>query len=148
MVGELVCREFVVTKTANHKDIIKDFLAYLTSDRAQLIAAQNCNGLPVLNFGYVPTEKDLGFQVSKFTESVYNTLEDAVIVDIARFDKPISISLGMSWYKDTTVSGGTLSKNLYTGQALTADKIFDSTLNAYKGTWKDRVEQFLIQQGQ
>ena len=148
MVGELVCREFVITKNANHKDVIKDFLAYLTSDRAQLIAAQNCNGLPVLNFGYVPTEEDLGFPVSKFTQSVYDTLEDSVIVDIARFDKPISIFLGMSWYKDTTVSGGTLSKNLYAGQALTADQIFDSTLNAYKGTWKDRVEQFMVQQGQ
>ena len=44
MVGELVCREFVITKNANHKDVIKDFLAYLTSDRAQRIAAQNCNG--------------------------------------------------------------------------------------------------------
>ena len=148
MVGELVCREFVVTKSANHKEIILDFLAYLTSDRAQLVAAQNCNGLPVLNYGYVPTEADLGFAVSPFTQSVYNTLENAVIVDIAKFDKPISIFLGMNWYKDTTVSGGTLSKNLYTGQALGADEIYESTLNAYAGTWKDRVEQFLIQQGQ
>ena len=69
-------------------------------------------------------------------------------MDIAKFDKPIAIFLGMNWYKDTTVSGGTLSKNLYTGQALDADQIFESTLNAYEGTWKDRVEQFLIQQNQ
>ena len=148
MVGELVCREFVVTKNAQHKDVIKEFLAYLTSDRAQLIAAQNCNGLPVLNYGYVPTEEALGFPLSQFSQSIYEILENAVIVDIARFDKPISVSLGMNWYKDTTVSGGTLSKNLYTGQALTADKIYESTLNAYAGTWKDRVEQYLVQSGQ
>ena len=62
--------------------------------------------------------------------------------------KPAGSFLGLDWYKDTTISGGTLSQNLYTGQALTADKIYQSTLDAYAGTWKDRMEQFLVQQGQ
>ena len=148
MMAELVCREFVITKTAQNKDEIKQFLAYLTSDRAQLIAAQHCNGLPVLNYGYVPTEEALGFPFSQFTKSVYDVLADATVVDIAKFDKPISVNLGLGWYKDSTTSGGSLSENLYTGQALTADEIYQSTINSYSGTWKDRVEQFLIQQGQ
>ncbi len=148
MMAELVCREFVITKNAQNKEDIKQFLAYLTSDKAQLIAAQNCNGLPVLNYGYVPTEEALGFSHSEFSKSVYAILENAIIVDIAKFDKPISTVLGMSWYRDTTVSGGTLSSNLYTKQALTADKIYESTYNAYAGTWKDRIEQYLIQTGQ
>jgi ABC-type glycerol-3-phosphate transport system substrate-binding protein len=148
MMAELVCREFVITKTAQNKDEIKQFLAYLTSDRAQLIAAQQCNGLPVLNYGYVPTEEALGFPFSQFTKSVYDVLADATVVDIAKFDKPISVNLGLGWYKDSTTSGGSLSENLYTGQALTADEIYQSTINSYSGTWKDRVEQFLIQQGQ
>ena len=148
MMAELVCREFVITKSAQNKDEIKQFLAYLTSDRAQLIAAQNCNGLPVLNYGYVPTEEALGFQFSQFTKSVYEVLEKAIVVDLAKFDKPISTAVGLSWYKDSTTSGGSLSENLYTGQALTADKIYQSTVDSLSGTWKDRVEQFLIQQGQ
>ena len=148
MVGELICREFVITKNAQNKDVIKEFLAYLTSDRAQLIAAQNCNGLPVLNYGYVPTEEALGFPLSQFSQSIYSILENAVIVDIAKFDKPMGIFMGLSWYKDTTASGGTLSKNLYTKQALTAEQIYESTLNAYTGNWADRVEQYLVQAGQ
>ncbi len=148
MMAELVCREFVITKNAQNKEEIKEFLAYLTSDKAQLVAAQNCNGLPVLNYGYVPTEEALGFTFTEFTKSVYDILADATVVDIARFDKPVGIFVGMAWYKDTTVSGGSLSENLYTKQALTADKIYESTLEAFEGTWKDRVEQFLIQQGQ
>lgn len=148
MMAELVCREFVITKTAQNKDEIKQFLAYLTSDRAQLIAAQQCNGLPVLNYGYVPTEEALGLPFSQFTKSVYDVLADATVVDIAKFDKPIGVYLGLGWYKDSTTSGGSLSENLYTGQALTADEIYQSTINSYSGTWKDRVEQFLIQQGQ
>lgn len=148
MMAELVCREFVITKNAQNKDDIKEFMAYLTSDRAQLIAAQNCNGLPVLNYGYVPTEEELGFSYSEFTKSVYDVLSDAVIVDLARFDKPVGIATGMAWYKDSTVSGGTLSENLYSKQALTADQIYQSTLDSLAGTWKDRIEQYLVQQGQ
>ena len=148
MMAELVCREFVITKNAQNKDDIKDFMAYLTSNRAQLIAAQNCNGLPVLNYGYVPTQEELGFPLSQFSQSIYDILQDAVTVDIAKFDKPVGVFMGLSWYKDTTVSGGTLSQNLYTGQALTADQIYQSTLDAYAGTWKDRMEQYQVQQEQ
>ena len=88
--------------------------------------------------------------MSKYSIGIdFGTLSGrAVIVDIAKFDKPIGVFMGLDWYKDTTVSGGTLSKNLYTGQALSADQIYQSTLDAYAGTWKDRVEQFLVQQGQ
>ena len=120
----------------------------MTSNRAQLIAAQNCNGLPVLNYGYVPTEEELGFSYTEFTKSVYEILSDAVVVDLAKFDKPVGIATGMGWYKDSTVSGGTLSENLYSKQALTADKIYQSTLDSLAGTWKDRIEQYLVQQGQ
>lgn len=148
MMAELVCREFVVTKNAQNKEDILHFMAYLTSDRAQLIAAQNCNGLPVLNYGFVPTEEELGFAFTEFTRSVYDILDTAIVVDIAKFDKPVYLSVGLSWYKDTTVSGGTLSGNLYIKNALTAEEIYESTLQAYAGTWQDRIEQFLIQQGQ
>lgn len=148
MMAELVCREFVVTKNAQNKEDILHFMAYLTSDRAQLIAAQNCNGLPVLNYGFVPTEEELGFAFTEFTRSVYDILDTAIVVDIAKFDKPVHLSVGLSWYKDTTVSGGTLSGNLYIKNALTAEEIYESTLQAYAGTWQDRIEQFLVQQGQ
>ena len=148
MMAELVCREFVVTKNAQNKEDILHFMAYLTSDRAQLIAAQNCNGLPVLNYGFVPTEEELGFAFTEFTRSVYDILDTAIVVDIAKFDKPVHLSVGLSWYKDTTDSGGTLSGNLYIKNALTAEEIYESTLQAYAGTWQDRIEQFLIQQGQ
>jgi len=70
MMVELVCREWVITKDAENKEDIKDFLAYLTSDKAQMLAAKHCNGLPVLNYGYVPTEEDMGFALSEFSESI------------------------------------------------------------------------------
>ena len=146
--AELVCREFVITESAQHKEDIKDFLAYLVSDQAQKVAAKECNGLPILNYGYVPTEEDMGFEFTTYVESAHEVFADAVIVDIANFDKPLGKFVGLSWYQDSTTSGGTLCTNLYTEQALSSDEIYQSTLDSFATTWADRVEQYFIQNGQ
>ena len=148
MMVELVCREWVITKDAENKDDIKDFLAYLTSDKAQLLAAKASNGLTVLNYGYVPTEEDMGFALSEFGKSIQKLSSEAVIVDYAHFDKPLGRFVGLSWYKDKTASGGTLCENLYTKQALSTEEIYQSTLDSFSATWADRVEQYYVQQGQ
>ena len=142
MMAELVCRQFVITKDAQNKDEIKEFLAYLTSDQAQKIAAQNCDGLPVLNYGYVPTEEDLGFEFSEYTKTARSIAAEGTIIDIAGFDKPLGNFMGISWYRDNTTSGGTLCKNLYTKQALGADKIYQSTYDSFASLWKDKMEQY------
>lgn len=147
MKAELVCREWVVPTNTQNKEDALSFMAYLTSDRAQTVAAQNCNGLPVLNYSYVPTEEEMGFAYSNFTKSIYETLTDAVIIDLAKVDK-FGRDIGLNWMNDNTSGGGTLANNLYTRVALTADEIYESTLQSYVGTWKDRVEQNLIRQGQ
>ena len=38
---------------------------------AQKVAAKECNGLPILNYGYVPTEEDMGFE---FTSKEYKII--------------------------------------------------------------------------
>ncbi len=145
MMVELVCREWVITKDAENKDDIKDFLAYLTSDQAQKLAAKECNGLPVLNYGYVPTDEDMGFTISEYGKSVQKISSEAVVVDYAHFDKKLGRFVGLTWYKDKTTSGGTLCENLYTKQALEADEIYQSTLDSFASTWKDRVAQYYVQ---
>ncbi len=145
MMTELICREWVIPTEAENVDEIKAFLAYLTSDNAQKIADKAANGLSVLNYGYEPTEEDMGFEISNYTKSIYNIRKDAVIVDFGNFDKPLGRFMGLTWYKDSRASGGTLSSNLYTKQAMTSDEIYQSTLDSYSATWKDRVEQYKIQ---
>lgn len=145
MMSELVCREFVVSKNAKNTEDVLDFLAYLTSDRAQKLAAQKCNGIPMLAYNYVPTEEDMGFEFSTYTQEVLKLAQEATIIDIAKSDKPAGLFMGMNWYADNTVSGGTLTENLYARQGLTYDKIYQSTMDSYKGTWADRMAQFLVQ---
>ena len=142
LVVDLICREFVVSKNAQNIDDIKNFLAYLTSDRAQKIAAQKCNGLPVLNYGYTPTAEDMGFELSELTKSITEIYNTSTILDYSRYEYKLGRSIGLSWYSDNTVSGGTLCKNLYTKQGLTYDKIYDSTYKTFATNWKDKVEQF------
>lgn len=145
MMAELVCREWVITQTAQNVDEIKEFLAYLTTENAQKLAAKAANGLSVLNYGYVPTTEDMGFEVSNYTKSIQEITKDAVIVDYGKFDKPLGRFMGLSWYKDNKASGGTLSANLYTKQAASSSEIYESTMTSYKSIWADRVEQYKIQ---
>ncbi len=145
MMAELVCREWVITKTAQNVPEIKEFLAYITSDKAQKLAAKAANGLNVLNYGYVPTTEDMGFEVSNYTKSIQEITKDAVVVDFGKFDKPLGRFMGLAWYKDNKASGGTLSANLYTKQAVSSKDIYESTITSYKSTWADRMEQYKIQ---
>ena len=145
MMAELVCREWVITQTAQNVDEIKEFLAYLTTENAQKLAAKAANGLSVLNYGYVPTTEDMGFEVSNYTKSIQEITKDAVIVDYGKFDKPFGRFMGLSWCKDNKASGGTMSANLYTKQAVSSSEIYQSTMSSYKSTWADRVAQYKIQ---
>ncbi len=147
MVCELVCREFVISKDAKNVEDIKDFLAYLTSDTAQKIAAKEANGLPILAYSYEPTKEDMGFEFSNLTEDIINISKSAVIVDFGKFGNPLGKAMGLDWYKDNTTSGGTLCKNLYTKQALPSGKIYESTLSSYKTNWKDKMKQALKKTG-
>ena len=90
MVTENICRCFVIPKGSANKTLAKDFLAYLMSDRAQKIAAQNSNGISVLPYGYTPTDEDMGFKISAFTKSVaaITNIDTVKIVDSAQLDKP------------------------------------------------------------
>lgn len=147
MVAELVCREFVITKNAQNIPEIKEFLSYLTSDKAQKIAAKESNGLGVLNYGYKPSETDLGITFSEYVKSANAVSKDALIIDIAKFDKKLGVFMGLSWYKDKKVGGGSLTENLYTKQAISSSEIYQSTLDSFSSNWADRIDQYFIQKG-
>lgn len=147
MTSELICRQFVIRKNANCVDDIKDFLAYLTSDRAQKIAAKATRGISVLPYGYEPTEEDMGFEISPYTKSLKEIGKDAVIIDIGGLDNPYKSFFSISWYIDSTAAGGTLSQNLFTGQAESADTIADSTYRKIASTYKDLMVLYKAKYG-
>ena len=147
MVSELICRQFVVTKNAQSKDDIFDFLAYLTSDRAQKIAAKATRGIAILPYGYTPTDEDMGFAISDYTKSVEAIKRDAVIVDEGGLDMPYRSFFGMSWFVDSAAAGGTLSQNLFTKQAEGYETIADSTYKKLNSTYDDIMAQYKVKFG-
>ncbi|MCI8487447.1 MAG: hypothetical protein HFE36_01890 [Clostridia bacterium] len=147
MVSELICRQFVVTNSAQNKDDIFDFLAYLTSERAQKIAAKATRGISVLPYGYTPTDEDMGFTISDYTKSVEAIKRESVIVDEGGLDMPYRSFFGMSWFVDSAAAGGTLSQNLFTKQAEDYKTIATSTYKKLNSTYKDVMAQYKIKYG-
>lgn len=144
MVSELICRQFVITKTAKNKEDIKDFLAYLASDRAQKLAAQATDGIAILPYGYVPTEEDMGYKISQYTNDVTAIANDAVIVDIGKLKNYYAGFFGLNWYIDSMASGGTIALNLFTKQAESSATIAESTYKKVNATYAEYMKLFQV----
>ena len=141
MVGELICREFVVTKNAQNKDEIVKFLAYLCSDRAQKIASKAAKGAIVLPYGYKPTDEDMGFEISDYLKSVADVTENAEIIDLAQKNKAFCKYVLGEWVR-ADGSGGTLTASIFSGQAFKSAEVQSKTLTYYKSRWANLIAQY------
>ena len=143
MVTENICRCFVIPKGSANKTLAKDFLAYLMSDRAQKIAAQNSNGISVLPYGYTPTDEDMGFKISAFTKSVaaITNIDTVKIVDSAQLDKPFKKEVNILWFYDIKNTSA-LANNVYSGTATPGDQIYEMTYNYYNGMWSTLISKY------
>lgn len=150
MVPELICRQFAITKKAKNVDDIKDFLAYLCSDRAQEIAAAATRGISQLPYGYEPTEEDMakhGVTISDFTKSMNKIAKSATIVDEGCLNLPYRSFFALNWYIEKASAGGTISLNMFTGQAESSATIAQSTYDKLNSTYSIVMEQFLEKYG-
>lgn len=143
MVTENICRCFVIPKASNNKAEAKDFLAYLMSDRAQKIAAQNANGINVLPFGYEPTDEDMGFEISGYTKSVLQVTNSKTvkIVDSAGLDKDFKKEVNIVWFYDIKNTSA-LASNIYSGTAASGNEIYQMTYDYYNGMWKTLIIKY------
>lgn len=70
MIGVYLGGGMVVPKKASNKEGAKDFIRYLCSDEAAIIAARCLNGMELLPYGKTVTEEELGFKRSHFLNDV------------------------------------------------------------------------------
>lgn len=143
MVTENICRCFVIPKESKNKEAAKDFLAYLMSDRAQKIAAQNAKGINVLPFGYTPTDEDMGFEISAYTKSVQKITDASTvkIVDSAGLDKPFKKHVNILWFYDIKNTSA-LASNIYSGTATSGKDIYQMTYDYYNGMWDTLITKY------
>ena len=70
MIGVYLGGGMVVPKKASNKDGAKDFIRYLCSDEAAIIAAQSLHGMELLPYGKTVTNEELGFTRSNFLDDI------------------------------------------------------------------------------
>lgn len=140
----------LITNYSRKIDLCKDFVTYLVSDRAQKIAAQNASGIPVLPYGYEPTEEDMCFEISAFTKEFFRLADDAVLVDMSHGNKPFAKTIGMVWYADNTRLGNDrLTKALFYKENPPAkNEIVASTKSQFRVGWENLIETFYEKYGE
>ncbi len=64
--GSYVAGGMVIPKYADNIAGAKEFMKYLASDEAAIIAAKHCNGMNILPFGYQASDEEIGFNRTAF----------------------------------------------------------------------------------
>lgn len=144
LIAELNCREFVIPKSAKNKEDIKNFLAYLTTKRAQRIAAKACNGTNTLPYGYVPTEEDMGFKLSNYKKDYQKLSQECQAIDVSNSDNSFALFMNIEW---CTNSNG-LTLTIFNGTAQPLDKIYEATYGKLKPNWKTMIAQYKNRYGE
>lgn len=142
LVCENCCRSFVVPKNTKNAEAVKDFLRYLASDRAQKLSAQNANGLSRLPFGYKPSAAD-GFQFTGYVQSLYDKMEDSVVLDVSGLDNPMASIVDIQWCYDKASTNVNIVKTIFGGNATAPADIYGATLAHYDtAQWKTYIESY------
>ena len=142
MVVDNICRTFVVPKVAKNPDAVKKFLTYLVSDRAQMISAQNANGVSMLPYGYEPTEEDMGFEFSEYLKSCQALKQDAVYVDSNMINNLFRTTTQLNWYYDSYTFGKPLASGFIVGESKDWTEIYEATYNYFNNTWRTLISNY------
>lgn len=142
MCGMFMAGGMIVPKEAKNKAGAKDFMRYLASDEAAIIAAQNVNGINMLPFGKQVTDEELGFARSEFMKDcmkISNSTSMVVSSDsqehkfayIAKFGAGTSMRTHLLTFLNGT---NTLNGRTYYQQSYTAyESRWEMGVTAYKG---------------
>ena len=145
MIIAQICSEIVVPKISDEskrEDIYK-VLRYLTSDRAQKVAAEAVGGLNMMPFGAPVNTEELDITVTNFVKECNEVDRDPqnVIVDYSRTNSLASQYLKHTWYY--TPGGERMSAYIYrTADPQTPEKMYDALYNNLSATWANYVKNY------
>ncbi len=144
MVVKNICNQLVIPKSAKNKDAIKQFIAYLCSDRAQKIAAKAASGTAMLPYGYVPADEDMGFTISDYIRSVaaVSDVNAMVSVDSAHLNSALVRISYLTWYYDKKNPSRTIAKDIYGGSYTPVSEIYDSTYENFNRSWANFIRSY------
>ncbi|MBQ9355040.1 MAG: extracellular solute-binding protein [Clostridia bacterium] len=140
-IGAVVTGTCVIPKAAKNVAGAEKFLRFLATDKAQIIAQKNIDGLPLLPYGYTATEEELGFARTQYVKDVIYRANDAILI-------PTIPQADFSKYTDFgSVYNAKTQKELFNLSSKTADTAeqhFSKMLSAYSKAWSRLIEQYRI----
>lgn len=154
MIVTIRCSEIVVPKLSSQeawkKEHIYKFLRYLTSDRANVVAANTKGGLNMTAYGAPVKDSDLTVTRTLFIQNMVDIAKDAVVIDTAQVNKISKKVLPLS---TVYVPGSeNLAKYLFDrkdAEAQTADEMYTQLYSAATASnlWKNKVELYKTEMG-
>lgn len=140
----------VMPKGARNKEGAKEFLTYIASDEAAIIAAKNTYGIPMLPYGKIPTEEEMGITRTDFMKDCIkhiSTSNAIISSDLQEF--AFSYHTPHRFYKQGSAS----IKALFTGNGQTPVQLFNELKNYFADTsagesrWVTSVRDYKIAMG-
>ena len=154
MIVTIRCSEIVVPKLASNeawkKEHIFKFLRYLTSERANVVAANKLGGLNMTAYSSPIKDTDLTVTRSLFVQNIVDIAKDTVVIDTAQINKISKKVLPLS---TIYVPGGeNLAKYLFDRTTATAQDSDSMYTNLYKAAtdsnlWKTKVDLYKLEMG-
>lgn len=154
MIVTIRCSEIVVPKLsadeAWKKEHIYKFLRYLTSDRANVVAANTKGGLNMTGYGAPVKDSDLTVTRTLFVQNIVDIAKDTIVIDTAQINKLTKKILPLS---TVYVPGGAnLVKYLFdrkNDDAQTSESMYTNLWNAATDSnlWTAKVSQYKLEMG-
>lgn len=138
MIGVYLGGGMMIPKAAKNAAGAKDFMRYLASDEAAIIAAKAMGGMELLPYGKTVTEEELGFTRSNFLSDVskWATMNKTLIN---------GDNFGFCYHADFQIgtTDNTRLKNIFTGAYnKTATEWYQANYNEYKEKWSTMVTDY------
>lgn len=144
--GTYMAGGMVIPKGSKNKAGAKDFMRYLASDEAAIIAAQNTNGLNLLPFGKQVTEEELGFERTNFMKDCMKI--DNAISYVCSSDGQEHLFAYISGIGPTKTPIRTYLTTFYNGtNTLTPSTFYQENYNALEKDWERFVREYVNQGG-
>ena len=143
--GMYMAGGMMIPKAAKNKAGAKDFIRYLASDEAAIIAAQNVNGINMLAFGKHVTDEELGFTRSNFMNDCMKISNSTSMV----------VASDSRNYKFSYVAGFSHGEGMRTHllrflngtNTLTGRTYYQNSYKMYADKWERSVTEFKAQGG-
>ncbi|MBQ8658793.1 MAG: extracellular solute-binding protein [Clostridia bacterium] len=126
----------VIPKTSANKKGAKDFIRFMCSDTAAIVAAKALNGLELLPYGKTVSNEELGFKKSHFLETVseWNTKNTILASDDGAFATWGNFYVG--------IEANTICYTIFRGNGVGAENWWKNNYDAYAYDWSVRVKDY------